>query len=157
MLAVLIMGYNSRLNFPDQIYPLDIGLLYTLLYTMYRHLSSGNFNLFCNFQNNFCLLGKVIVLLHVDTAADCAADWRHETNRVLGFFVLGKRYAHLFSPELVLFFLLPHYSIYRLFVNPILSLFSFFFAGGHFSLAVTFWLAVILAGGQFWLAVICAG
>ena len=78
------------------VYPLDSGYLILPLYSIYRHLSSGNFSLFRKFQNNFRFLGQIAVLLDVDAAADVVTDGRRESNSVLCLFVFGECYAHVY-------------------------------------------------------------
>ena len=68
-------------------------------------MSSGNFSLFCNFQNNFRFLSEFTVLLDVDAAANLVPHSGGKTNGVLGFFVFRKRNCH--SATFQLNFLLP--------------------------------------------------
>ena len=68
-------------------------------------MSSGNFSLFCNFQNNFRFLSEFAVLLDVDAAANFVPHSRGKTNGVLGFFIFRKCNCH--SVTLQLNFLLP--------------------------------------------------
>jgi len=72
-----------------------LGLSHTAIIQYLSALSIGNFSLFCEFQNNFRFLGQIAVLLDVDAAADVVADWRRETDGVLGLFVLGECDGHV--------------------------------------------------------------
>ena len=99
------------------VYPLDSGYLILPLYSIYRHLSSGNFSLFCKFQNNFRFLGQIAVLLDVDAAADVVAHWRRKTDRVLGLLVLGECNGHFLTLHVRDTLSATHYVVLGVYVD----------------------------------------